>query len=322
MEAVEGEDGVAWDVVVVGGIGTDYLGRGDDLPTPGRSIQGGELLVAPGGKGLNAAMAAARLGARVALVGCVGSDARGRGLIRTLRDGGVDTARVRREAGAETAATVVQVAGDGRKQTLGIPGANARLSPVDIRSAASVLSRARVVVAQLEPPLETIREAMAIASAAGIPVILDPAPPTDLPDDLLAGVEVLKPNAGEAESLTGIRPDDRRSARRAAERLLARGVRVAAVTADDGVLVRSADEEYWLPDLPVQVVDTTGAGDTFAGALAVALAEGHSLEDAVWFAHAAAALATTRLGACTALPDRAEVLRLLTAARRPSGGSR
>lgn len=308
-----------WDVVVVGGAGTDYLAHGADLPSADHAVQGDRFLETPGGKGLNAAVAAARLGARVALVACIGTDEGGDRLLALLAAEEVDIRWIRRNGSAPTGVTLIHVAEDGRKQTLGVPGANARLSRADIEAAAPVITRAATLVVQLEPPMASVGHAVRLARSSGARVILDPAPPVPLPDELLAQVEVVKPNAGEARALTGVRVEDRASARRAAESLLGRGVGATAVEAGDGTLLSWRDGEHWLPRLSVRTVDTTGAGDAFAAGLAVALAEGRSLLEAGRFANAVAALATTRLGAAPAMPRRAEVLALLHQAGLPTG---
>jgi ribokinase len=302
------------DVVVVGGAGTDYLARGATLPSPGHPARGEAFFEGPGGKGVNAALAAVRLGARAALIACVGDDEHGRGIRRQLAVEAVDVRHLRLDAGAATGVTLIHVDERGEKQTFAVPGANLCLRPEDVRAATPLIRGARVLVAQLEPPLETIAAAVETACAGGVRVILDPAPPRELPDDLLRAVDVVKPNASEAEALTGVRVHDRASARRAARALLARGAGAAAVEdGREGTLLLAPNAEHWLPRLEVASVDSTGAGDAFAAALAVALAEGRTLAEAGSFATAAAALATTRIGAYPSLPTRAAVLALLAA---------
>jgi ribokinase len=304
-----------YDVVVVGGANMDYLARGPELPKPGGTVQGDEFQEAPGGKGANQAVAAARLGARVAFVGRVGGDARGDAVVERIVAEGVDTRFVIRDAGAPTGVAVIQVDRRGEKQILTAPGANRRLGVGDVEAAAAVIRATRVLLAQLEPPLDTVMEAARLARDVGARVVLDPAPPTELPDELLRSVDVIRPNAGEAEVLTKVRVRDRASARKAAGALIARGVAVAVVQAGpEGNLMMWRDGECWLPLIPVESVDATGAGDAFAAALAVALAEGRALPEAGRIASAAAALTTMKLGAQAALPRRDEVLALLARA--------
>lgn len=300
-----------WDVVVVGGAGIDYVAQGPELPSPSSPVQGDRFLAVPGGKGLNAAVAAARLGARVALVARVGEDENGARVLGQLEADGVNARHVRRDPFAPTGITLVQVSANGRKQTLAVPGANASLTPEDVRSAAPLIAQARVLLAQLEPPTESINEAFRLARSSGARVILDPAPPSHLDRELLTQVEILKPNADEAEALTGIGVKDIDSARRAAEILLGRGVAAAVIEAGMGTLLQTSDEEHWIARIPVETIDTTGAGDALAAGLAVSLAGGQPLLEGLRFGNAVAALATTRLGGIRAMPSRSEVLALL-----------
>lgn len=257
-------------------------------------------------------MAAARLGARVALVARVGRDERGARLVERLRAEGVETGSIRRDAHALSGVALVMVDAEGQKQILTAPGANRHLTAADIEREARTIQSARVLLAQLEVPLEAVTEAVRLAREAGALVALNPAPPEPLPDELLRQVAVVKPDTAEAEVRTGVKVHDRASARKAAERLLERGVGAAVVQAgDEGNLLVWREGQRWLPHLPVESVDATGAGDALAAALAVALAEGRALEGAAVFANAAAALATTALGAQAALPRRDQVQALL-----------
>jgi ribokinase len=309
----------ACDLVVVGGGNWDYLVRGPRLPGPGQTAEGDELHEAAGGKGANQAVAAARLGSRVALIARVGADARGDALLARLADERVDTSNVVRDPEAPTGVALILIDRAGEKQILTAPGANRRLTPRDVRAAEATISAARLVLVQLEVPLESVSEAARLAREAGLRVVLDPAPPVALPDELLGLVEVIRPNASEAEALTGVRVRSRADARRAASILLRRGVGAVAVPAGRrGNLLVWPGGERWLPHLPVESVDATGAGDAFAAALSVKLSEGASFAEAGPFASAAAALATTALGAQAGLPRRGEVEALLarTAGRR------
>jgi ribokinase len=249
----------------------------------------------------------------VALVARVGRDARGEELVAALAAEGVGVSGVVTDAQAATGAALVMVGEGGEKQILVAPGANRRLSPADIERAADAVRRARAVLLQLEAPLETVLAALRLGRAAGACNVLDPAPAVPLPDELLALVDVIRPNAHEAGVIAGVEVRDRDSAREAARRLLDRGVRrAAAIGAGQGNLLVWRDGERWLEHLPVASVDATGAGDAFAAALAVACAEGQPWEQAGLFASAAAALATTRFGAQAGLPRRAEVLALMS----------
>jgi ribokinase len=298
---------VEWDVVVVGGINTDYLIRGRELPGPGMSLNGSAFLEAPGGKGANAAVAAARLGARTAIVGRVGRDIRGRALLGHVTGAGVHSVHVSLDDDAPTGAAVIQVDEQGQKQILAALGANLLLTVADVEAAAETIRASRVLVAQLEVPVECVSATVRIAAGAQVRIVFDPAPPVPLPDDLLARVDVIRANRTEVEALTGVRVVDLPSARKGARALLARGCRAAIVEAGKGNLLVCESGEKWIPELAVERVDATGAGDAFAGGLAVALAERQRLLDAARFASGVAALATTALGAQTALPQRREL---------------
>ena len=300
------------DVAVVGKANIDYLVRGPRLPVPGQSVNGDAFQEAPGGKGANQAVGAARLGAQVALVARVGRDARGDAVLASLHDEGVDTRHVTRDPQAATGVALCQVGASGEKQILSAAGANARLTAACVREASEVLRSARVVLCQLGVPLEAVAEAVRIGREAGARVVLDPGPPAPLPDSMIACLDVIRPNTSEAQILTGIRVFDRDSARAAARDLLRRGARAAAVQAGEhGDVLMWGDREVWLPRFTVVRVDATGAGDAFASALAVCLAEGRELEEAGHFASASAALATTVLGAQASLPRRKAVLALM-----------
>lgn len=301
-----------FDVVVVGSANVDYLVRGPRLPQPGEALEGSEFQQAPGGKGANQAVAAARLGARVALVGRMGTDAPGDTLLSALAAEGVDISFLTRDASAQTGTALVMVGRTGEKQILAAPGANRHLEVADIHRAAEALAATRVLLAQLKIPLESVIEAIRIARSHGARVVIDPAPAIPLPNEFLRLVDVLRPNSSEASVLTGIEVVDRASAREAGKQLIDRGAGAVAMQAgEEGNLLLWRGGERFLPKIPVRSVDATGAGDAFAAALAVRLAEGASLPDAACFGNAAAALATTSLGAQAGLPRRAAVLQLL-----------
>jgi ribokinase len=307
-----------WDVVVVGGANMDFLVKGSSLPDPGQTIEGESFQQAPGGKGANQAVAAARLGVRVAMVARVGKDEHGSAIVRGLEGEHVSTRHVSRDEKDSTGVALIMVDQRGEKQILTAPGANRRMTPEQVRAAGTVIQSTRVVLAQLEVPLECVLEAARLGRKAGARFVLDPAPALPLPDEFLGLVDVIRPNASEARVLTGITVTDRDSARRAAEWLLKHGAGAAIVQAgDEGDLLVDRDHEYWLPRFRVKSIDATGAGDAFAAALAVALAEGRSLAEAGPFASAAAALATTVVGAQAGLPRRDAVLALLAAGMEP-----
>ncbi len=292
-------------IIVIGSINLDLIANVDRLPSPGETVSGSSFTTAPGGKGANQAVAAARLGARVTFVGRIGEDERGDRVLSAFHREKVETSHIIRDPAAPTGVALVQVDDSGEKQILAVPGANQRLTPADVQRAADVIRGADLLILQLEVPFDAVRAAAQLARDAGVKIVLDPAPPIPLPDDLLALVDVIKPNSGEARVLTGVEVKDRDSARTAAKQLLDRGVGAVAIAAgEEGTLAVCADAEYWLGRLPVKSVDATGAGDAFVAALSVALAEGDSFGDACSFANAAAALATTIIGAQAGMPSR------------------
>ncbi|QBD78714.1 ribokinase [Ktedonosporobacter rubrisoli] len=308
-----------WDLVVVGGAYIDYVVRGERLPEQGETVVGDDFLMTPGGKGANQAVAAARLGARVALVARVGQDKQGDEIIASFKDEHVDTRYIVRDKQASTGMSLIQVNPHGRKQMMVALGACHNLTVADVQAAHEALQTTRCLLTQLEVPLPVARAGVQIGYEAGVRVLFDPAPPVPLPDELLSMVDIIKPDTKEAQVITGVAVSDRESASEAARQLLARGVKIAAVQAgEQGDLLLWRNGECWLPRIPVKSVDATGAGDTFVAALAVALAQGHNLNEAGPFASAAAALATTKFGARPALPRREEVLALCSqqAARR------
>ena len=307
-----------FDVIVIGGLNTDFVAKGRSLPRPGETKDGETFLIGPGGKGANQAVAIARLGARVALIGAVGDDDRGRALVEIVRAEGVNVEHIRRIDTAPSGAAVIHVDERAQKQIFAVPGANHSLTVAHVRDALAALasvgrdfSRA-IVLAQLEVPLECVETAFRWARENGATTVLDPAPAVPLSDTLLGMVDVLKPNGAEAGVLTGARVEDRQSARAAARKLLARGVGAVAIAAgDEGNLIVTVAGEHWMPRIKVNAVDATGAGDAFAGTLATYLARGRTLVEAASFANAAAALKTTKVGAQAGLPREEEILALL-----------
>jgi ribokinase len=299
-------------VLVVGSANVDYTVAVPRLPGPGETVSGGTLLVAFGGKGANQAVAARRLGAEVALVARVGADANGRAIVAALGAEGIDVSGVTADPDAATGIALIVVDAGGGNQIAVAPGANRRLTPAHAAAARQALDRAQAVVGQLETPPETVAWTLAEGRRRGAVTVLNPAPVPDAPLDVWPLVDYLTPNAGELERLTGVAAKDEPTARAAARVLLDRGVRHVLVTRGaDGVLAVSAETALAVPSPRVHAVDTTGAGDAFAGALAVALAEGRALPAALRFATTAAALACTGRGAQPSLPTRAEVARRL-----------
>jgi ribokinase len=307
-------------ILVVGSSNTDMVIRVSKIPKPGETVLGGEFTMAPGGKGANQAVAAARAGGHVTFVARVGDDVFGERALRNLEADGIDTRFVFRVPGEPSGIALINVDGKGENSISVASGANAFLSARDIEKADDAFHAADIVLLQLETPMETVLAAVKKARDRGLPVILNPAPARPLDDDLLRLIAVLTPNEHEAEFLTGIPVRDESGAREAAARLRARGVVSVVITLGErGAVASSPEFEGLVPAFKVDPVDTTAAGDVFNGALAVALAEKASMEHALRFASAAAALSVTRPGAQPSAPTRAEIGNFL-AARPPSIG--
>jgi ribokinase len=287
---------------------SDFLMKAPRFPKPGETLTGTAFLSAAGGKGANQAVAAARLGARVALISCIGADERGRSLLRQVQAEGVNTRFVRQSKKGQTGAALILIEPSGEKQILATAGANEFISSKQIQDAGQWISSAKVLLLQFEAPIPTVLTAARLARKAGVLVVLDPAPPVRPPPVFYSLVDAIRPNSHEAQVLTGVRVRDRRSALRAAKKLAERGIRIVSVQAgDDGNLMLWDGQELWLPKISVTSVDATGAGDAFAAALAVALVEKMPPARAGWLCSAAAALTTTQLGAQPALPTRRQV---------------
>lgn len=298
-------------VVVIGSANMDLVVRVEHIPAPGETVLGGQFLTAPGGKGANQAVAAARLGGAVHFVGCVGRDAFGDALLASLQADEIDTMHVRRDAEQPSGVALIGVDAHGQNAITVAPGANHRLTPADVEAALPIIAAARYVVIQLEIPLDTAAYAVALARRSGVRVLLNPAPVRHthpLPAELLRQVDVLTPNEHEAANLLGYPSPEGLEMEELARQLLERGPQQVVVTLGEaGCLLASAEGVRRLPALPVVPVDTTAAGDCFTGALAVALAEGADLDSAARFAARAAALSVTRPGAQPSLPTRSAV---------------
>lgn len=297
-------------VVVVGSINMDLVARVARLPRPGETVAGQELLQIPGGKGANQAVAAARLGAPTTFIGRVGDDAFAQPLIDSLRANGVAVEHVESVPSCSSGVAVIGVEDSGQNCITIIAGANGRISPADVQPYETVIAAARVLLLQLEIPLESVAAAAQLARRHGVLTILDPAPApaTPLPRDLFA-VDLISPNQTEAEQLTGIPVTDLASAERAARELLSRGAACAVIKLGElGAFWCDREQRSGhVPATPVSVVDTTAAGDAFTAALGLALAENQELPQAVRFGCAAGTLATTRMGAQQSMPDRQAV---------------
>ncbi|MCX8036511.1 MAG: ribokinase [Candidatus Sumerlaeia bacterium] len=297
-------------ILVIGSANMDMIVQSERLPRPGETVIGGTFSMVPGGKGANQAVAAGRLGGRAAFAACLGDDDFGRSLCRTYERDGVDTRAVQLIPDTHTGVAFILVDSHGENLISVASGANARFTPERLGVLDSLDLAPQWVLLQLEIPLETVAAAARWARQRGASVILDPAPAPcgGLPDSLLSLVDILTPNEVEAAALTGLRVDSPESALEAGRLLVARGAKTALVKLGERGGVCVAASESWQYSTPsVKAVDTTAAGDCFAGALAVALSEGQTLRNAVGFAARAAALSVTRVGAQSSLPQRADL---------------
>lgn len=300
------------DIVVLGSLNVDFVVRTERRPAAGETVPGSDFRIYPGGKGANQAVAASRAGGKVAMVGRIGEDVLSSVLTKSLLEAGVRGDLVRQVKGVPTGSALIVIDNMGENSIVVAPGANGTVSREDVDEMGPVLANARVLLLQMEIPLDVVEYAARRASEAGVMVILDPAPPVALSKDLLRNIDIIAPNEHEAEFLTGRKISDLKSARLAASDLTSMGIGRAIVKLGDrGVVCASDSQVEHIPGHLVDVVDTTAAGDTFAGALAVALCEGKSLIEACRFANAAAALSVTRAGAQTSMPWREEIDKLL-----------
>ena len=300
-------------MLVLGGINMGLITRTQRLPRPGETLRGERFYSSPGGKGATQAVAAARHGADVKMVGRVGKDLFGPALIAALRADGIDISDIAIDDDSASGAGVIIVDENGQNCVLATYGANLLCDGDQVAAVEKCLPEADTLVLQMEIPFAVSLLAAEAAKAAGVRVLLDPAPAAEIPEHGYAHLDIVAPNQTEAEFLTGIAVENVDSARAAADLLLARGVPVAIIKmAELGVFYKTGNEEGFVPPFTVEAVDTTSAGDAFHGALAVALAEGSSMADAVGFGAAAGAMAVTRPGVQDSMPVRAEVEALLT----------
>jgi len=277
-----------FDVVVVGSANLDLVAAVDRLPGPGETVPGSSYAEYPGGKGLNQAVAAARAGASVAFVGAVGSDAAAATLLDVMHQDGIDTANVA-TADQPTGRALIGVAASGENSIVVVAGANATVT-------AHTVPASRVVLSQLEVPVAAIERAFTAARDSGATTVLNPAPASAIPESLLALCDVVVPNEHEVELLGGF------------DHLLDLGAKAVVVTLGArGAALHTRDGDTPIAPFEVTPVDTTGAGDTFCGALCARLAAGDELEAALRVASAAAALSTTKAGAVPSIPTRAEI---------------
>ncbi|GHT12848.1 ribokinase [Bacteroidia bacterium] len=295
-------------IAVVGSSNTDLVVKAERMPEPGETILGGAFMMTAGGKGANQAVAVARMGGDVTFIARVGNDMFGNQSVEGYKKDGMDTSYIARDAQTPSGVALICVDKKGENSIVVASGANNRLCKNDIDAAKTKIEEADYLLMQLEVPMEVVEYAANIALASGTKVVLNPAPAATLSADLLKKLYLITPNRTESQLLTGIAVAGWEDAERAADILLSKGVENVVITLGAlGALIKNKSLTERVPSKKVEVVDTTAAGDTFNGALCVALAEGKGLADAVQMATAASAIAITRMGAQASIPYRKEI---------------
>lgn len=296
-------------ILVVGSSNTDMVIKTHHFPAPGETILGGHFLMNAGGKGANQAVAAARLGGMVIFVGKIGDDIFGKQAIQQLEEDGINVDFVAVDPENPSGVAMITVDRKAENSIVVAPGANGTLRPADFDKALPELNESEFVLLQLEIPISTVEYIARISALKQKKVVLNPAPATTLSDELLKNLYLITPNEMEAEILTGIKVTDGKSALRSANMLHDKGVEIVIITmgaAGAFLLAEGKSEIIKAPN--VEAVDTTAAGDTFNGALVVALSEGKTIQESIAFANRAASISVTRIGAQSSVPYRKEIL--------------
>ena len=295
-------------IIVIGSSNMDLVAKAPRIPVTGETLTGTDFFMVPGGKGANQAVAAAKLGAEVVFIAKLGKDVFASESLENFKSVNINTQHIEQLDGVPSGIAVIAIDDKGQNMIIVVPGANGKLAPVDVDRAQSDIANAAVVVAQLEVPIETVEQAAKIANQNNIPFILDPAPAKPLSDELLSRVDILTPNETEAETLTGIKVTDEKSAAKAADALLVKGVKTVIVTlGEKGLLLATQGSKEMIPGYQIKAVDSTAAGDAFTGSLAYGLANGNAIKDAAVYANAVAAVSATRYGAQPSMPTLKEV---------------
>jgi ribokinase len=294
-------------ILIIGSLNMDMVINTPRIPVIGESIAGKGFFTSPGGKGANQAVAAALLGAEVTMAGCVGGDAFGAQLRENLRAHGVDVSHIAEIDGTPTGVAMI-VVHRGNNFIVFDPGANSQLTPEMAEALEGEISQSDIVMLQLEVPLATVEAAAAMAKKHGVRVLLNPAPAVELPDSIIKCVDIITPNETEADIWTGIKPESDDSAKTALLSLRSRGIGQVIITMGSKGAMYNAGGEIRIKPVPdVKVVDTTAAGDSFNAAVAVALADGKTIDEAVEFANIVGTLTVTKKGAQASLPDMRDV---------------
>lgn len=295
-------------VLVIGSINMDLVTKTSEVPKIGETLMGESFLTIPGGKGANQAVAAARLGAEVTFIGCVGDDAFGSQLTEGLSKEGIHTSYVKTVTHTSTGTASITLS-NGDNSIIVVPGANFAVTPEYVQSFEHVIAETDILLLQLEIPLESVLEAVKIAKKYRVKIILNPAPIQPLPKDLLEQVDYLTPNEHEHDLLLSL-------PKLTTQELKAIKEKCIVTKGSKGVALMQEGVDKVIPGIEVEeVVDTTGAGDSFNGALALSISEGMSLEEACTFANAVGALSVTKLGAQGGMPSKKGVEEFLALQR-------
>lgn len=296
-------------IVVIGSCNTDMVIKSEKLPVPGETVLGGKFFLSPGGKGANQAVAISRLGGKVTFITKVGNDSFGKDSLKLYEKEGINIKYSFLDLLNPSGVALINVDSKGENSITVASGANATLSIEDIDSVKKVIESAYLLVMQLEIPVQTVEHAAKLAYESGVKIILNPAPAVLLPESIYKYLYIITPNNTEAETLSGIKVTDWKSAGKAAKIIRDKGVDIVVVTLGAlGALVLNGDNIHEIPAMEVDAVDTTAAGDVFNGALCVALAEEKGIVEAVEFACKSSALSVVRMGAQTSIPYRKEVI--------------
>lgn len=299
-------------LTVLGSINADHVISVPYFAKPGETLSGENYRIAYGGKGANQAVAAARLGAKITFIGCIGSDDIGKTMKHAFEQDGIDTSHIATISQKMTGIAFIQVAQSAENSIVIAPGANAYLDEKIIHQNENQIAQSDCLLMQLETPIPAIEKAAKLAKKYGVQVVLNPAPAQPLPDSLLSQIDIITPNETEAEILTGVRVTDEQSAVKSAEIFHQKGISCVIITLGaKGVFISRNGENRMIKGFSVQAVDTTAAGDTFNGGFVTALLEGQSFEEAIRFAQAAAAISVTRAGAQPSIPTKQETLDFL-----------
>jgi ribokinase len=296
-------------ILVVGSSNTDLIIKVPEIPHPGETLIGGDFQTFQGGKGANQAVAAARGGGDVVFIASVGNDNYGAESIKGYKLDNINTEDIKICKNIPSGIAMITIAANGENAIAVASGANAELKPEDLDEAEEAFHEADYMLVQLETPLDTVQKAVEICAEFETKVILNPAPAAELADDIISRIDIITPNETEAERLTGVKVQNDSDAKKASEVLHKRGINTVIITlGSQGAFLsdRITGVSKTISGFKVRATDTTAAGDVFNGQLAVALAEGLSLEDAIRQAHAAAALSVQKLGAQSSIPRREE----------------